>query len=92
MRNRQERFESFIKVAINKMLERHGVDYDYVKENSLIGGVNWYQHYTWTEEECKQFEIWFKEIFVKKKLGGHRMADKVFTWFDLMWGLKVVDY
>ena len=91
MKTRQERYENFLKVAITKMLEPYGVDYEYVRDNSTIGEVPWYQYYTWTLQEEETFKVWFLTTFVKKKLGGKMLAERNWMWFNMMWGLKVVE-
>lgn len=79
--------EKFIKTVINKMLNKHNVDYDYVKDNPEIEGVPWYQHYTMTTQEELELEKFFISLYKKMKLGSR--SEKEWAWFNLMYGLKI---
>lgn len=43
-----DKYENFIKELINKQLEKHGVDFDYVLKNQTIDGELWCSHFTCT--------------------------------------------
>lgn len=79
------------KVLINKMLEKHKVDVEYVKANPTIEGIPWYQYYTFTEEEHQQWKDFFINYVMKecKPKQNKKDAEKKFMWFDMMWGLKI---
>lgn len=74
---------------INKMFEiaGHNVTYDDIKERK----DNWYQQYTMTEQQNKEWREW--GISFLKKQGGvlKARADKEMAFFDLMYGLKIND-
>lgn len=82
----KDKKEAFIKKVINKMLEKHNVDFDYVKDNPEIDGNQWYEHFTHTEkdeEELKKYYI--KNHYYKDS----KVSEKEWSWFNLMWGLKI---
>lgn len=79
----------FFKKAINKMLEPHGVDYEYVKEHPKIGEQDWFVHYTLTPEQHEEFRDWFIKEFKKHFSFWKSRAEKEFLWFDLAYGLRV---
>jgi hypothetical protein len=74
-----------VRACINKELEPYGVDYDFVKENPVILGVDWYQFYTFKEGEYEKWREFCLKLFKKKyKL----RYEERFSMFDLMYGLK----
>jgi|694.fasta_scaffold00478_11 hypothetical protein len=85
-----EKKEKLVKELINKMLEKHAVNYDDIKENQKIGDIEWFMYYTWTQEEYEIFKKWAIPLIKKTLRITKEGAEKEFSWFDLMWGLKVV--
>lgn len=80
-------------VLINKMLEKYNIDIDYVINNPNIENVPWYQYYTFTKEEHDQWKEFFINHVTKEckpKLTKKR-AESAFAWFDLRWGLKIIE-
>ena len=79
-------------VLINKMLEKYNITIDHVIDNPEIEGVPWYQYYTFTEEEHKQWKDFFIEYVTKecKPKITKQGAEERFLWFDMVWGLKIV--
>tara|TARA_R110000850_G_scaffold34024_1_gene92223 strand:- start:30730 stop:30987 length:258 start_codon:yes stop_codon:yes gene_type:complete len=78
--------EDFIKEVINKMLEKHNVDYDYVMKNTSMDEVPWYEHFTHTLIEEEQLEKFFHE---KYKKYFKTNSKNEWNMFNLMWGLKI---
>lgn len=83
----------FIRKVIQKELDLHGAEFDYImslKDGRLPNGKFWYQHYVFDTEE--QFEEWkqfcLKELRNTRERLSRRNAEKVFTWINLQYGLK----
>ena len=78
-----------VETLINKMFEisGHSVKYEDIKDRK----DNWYQQYTMTEQQNKEWREW--GISFLKKQGGvlKARADKEMAFFDLMYGLKIND-
>jgi len=84
-----------VKTLINKQLEKHGVDYEYIIANQYKikkrFKCDWYQHYTFDTKE--EFDAWkdfcidflLKNITPKPSL---KQVLKEFNWFNLGYGLK----
>lgn len=83
--------EKFLKLIINKMLEKHNVDFDYVKDNPEIENKPWYQYFTQTEEEHTLLKQMFIKEAKKTFKWNEKLAESEWSWFDLMWGVKVVN-
>lgn len=82
------------KILINKMLEKHGVDYDYVMANQEINGVLWSTHYSWTQKESDAYQKWWID-FLYNNVTPKRTKKFIklqWQWYNLMHGLKVSDY
>lgn len=80
-------------ILINKELEKYNVTVDDIKcQEGVIDGKNWFQYYTFDNEEeflsWKNFCINFLTTKVSPKL-TKKSAEKEFMWFNLMYGLKV---
>lgn len=84
--------EEVIRILINKMLEPYKVDYDYIKENPVIDGKNWYTYYTMSEEQEKEFEAFAIDVFKKELKLNQVRAESEYSWFFLMYGLKVIKH
>lgn len=82
--------EEVIRILINKMLEPYKVDYDYIKENPVIDGKNWYTYYTMSEEQEKEFEAFAVDVLKKELRLNQVRAESEYSWFSLMYGLKVL--
>lgn len=51
---------------------------------------HWYEYYTWTEEEQKEYEKWFIEECRKRFRMTKTAAKKEASWWMLRYGLRVV--
>lgn len=83
------------KLFIDKSLEKHGVDYNYILENQKqildVTGKDWFQVYTFdTEEEFEAWKSFCIEILTKKLRPynfGKERALHEFEMFNLNFGL-----
>jgi hypothetical protein len=73
------------------MLEKHGVNYEYVKENPMIDGVVWCTHYEWTKEESEEYKKWWFDFFKNNVTPKYskKFLDRYWSYFYLQYGLKV---
>jgi hypothetical protein len=76
---------------VNKMLKKHGVNYDFVLANPLINGEDWFYHYTWTQKEQNEFIDWAVNLLIKKKKWSKAYCEKEMGWFMLAFGLRVLN-
>ena len=74
---------------VDKMLEPHGVNYDYVVKNPMIDGKHWYDHYTWTKDEQNEFIRWAVDLVRAKHYWNRDLAESEVAWFILSFGLRV---
>lgn len=89
MAKRKMTSEEFCIMAINKMLEKHGISYDFVVKNQKIDGEDWFQHYTWTEKESEVYKKWFIDRAVSDLRLSRSVAASEYQWVNLMYGLKI---
>ncbi len=75
-----------VETLINKMFEiaGHNVTYEDIKDRK----DNWYQQWTMTEEQNKEWRKWGIEL-IKKDRSLKKLADREMAFFDLMYGLKI---
>lgn len=75
-----------VETLINKMFEiaGHNVTYKDIKDRK----DNWYQQWTMTEEQNKEWRKWGIEL-IKKDRSLKKLADREMAFFDLMYGLKI---
>jgi hypothetical protein len=90
MSNKIKRYD-LPKVLIDKMLEPYNSSYDYVLANPEIEGKPWYQYYTYkSEEDLQKFKDFFILTLTKNTTPKftQKIAEKEWSWFNLMYGLK----
>ena len=81
---------------INMMMEKYNLTYDdilsHVDENKrwIIDGKDWFQYYTFTEEEADEFREKAIELIKKRLRCSKANAKNEFSWWNLMYGLSVV--
>lgn len=80
---------NLIEHLINKMLEKHKVDFNFVLKNPEIEGQDWFMYYTFTEEEAEEFKKWAILVIKKALKCRKKIAEKEFSWFNLAYGLKI---
>jgi len=76
-----------VETLINKMFEIsvHNLSYDNIKDRK----DNWYQQWTMTEQQNKEWRSWGIDL-IKKELRLKKLtAEKEMAWFDLNYGLKI---
>jgi hypothetical protein len=83
---RQNKDQLIVETLINKMFEVAGHDatYNDIKDRK----DNWYQQWTMTEEQNKEWREWGISYLKKQKRLYKAYAEKQMAWFDLMYGLK----
>jgi hypothetical protein len=77
----------FLKELIDKMFEIAGHD---VKFEDVEGRTdNWYQQYTMTEAQNKEWRDWGVKHIKKKKRYYSKIAEREMAMLDLYCGLKI---
>ena len=80
----------FLKELIDKMFEIAGHD---LKFEDVEGRTdNWFQEYTMTEEQNKEWREWGTKYIKKKKRHYSKIASREMAWLDLYCGLKISDH
>ena len=76
-----------VEELINKMFEiaGHSVTFEDIKGRK----DNWYQEWTMTEEQNKEWREWGVKYLRKKKGLYKSYADRNMAMFDLMYGLRI---
>lgn len=76
-----------VETMINKMFEiaGHSVRYEDIKDRK----DNWYQQWTMTEEQNKEWREWGLKYLKKQKGLLKYFAERQMAMFDLMYGLKI---
>jgi hypothetical protein len=78
-----------LKELIDKMFEFAGHD---LKFEDVEGRTdNWFQQYTMTEEQNKEWREWGTKFLTKKRRLGIKLASREMAWLDLYCGLKISD-
>ena len=80
----------FLKELIDKMFEIAGHN---LKFEDVEGRTdNWYQQYTMTEAQNKEWRDWGVKYIKKKKRYYSKIAEREMAMLDLYCGLKISDY
>lgn len=85
--NKEQKYQQLIKELIDKMFEisGHPLKFENVKDRK----DNWFQEYTMTEEQNKEWREWgIKHIKNKTRL-SKKIAELEMAWLDLYCGLKI---
>jgi hypothetical protein len=79
--------EIIVETIINKMFEiaGHKVTFDDIKDRT----DEWYQQWTMTEEQSKQWKEWGTDYLKKQKYLTKYHAGRQMTMFDFNYGLKI---
>ena len=85
--NRQQKYKQIIKELIDKMFEiaGHPLTFEDVENRK----DNWFQQYTMTEEQNKQWREWGVEHIRKRAKYSKKIAESEMAWLDLYCGLKI---
>ncbi len=87
---KQDKSRQLLKELIDKMFEIAGHD---LKFEDVEGRTdNWFQQYTMTEEQNKEWREWGIKYIKKKRRWNSYLAEKQMAWLDLYCGLKISDY
>jgi len=82
-----EKNRLLFKELIDKMFELAGHD---LKFEDVEGREdNWFQQYTMTEEQNKEWREWGTKLIKKKKRYNKYLAEREMAWLDLYCGLKI---
>lgn len=87
---KERNFQIILRKILDKMLEKHNVDLDYILKHTEIEGKPWYQYYTLTQKEFEEWKIWVMD-YLKTTSLPKRSHESEFGWLNLMWGLKIQD-
>jgi len=87
---RPDREKQLLKELIDKMFEisGHSLRFEDVEGRT----DNWFQEYTMTEEQNKEWREWGTNLINKKRRYGKKAAENEMAWLDLYCGLKISDY
>lgn len=78
-----------LKELIDKMFEIAGHP---LKFEDVEGRTdNWFQQYTMTEAQNKEWKDWGTKFIQKKKRYNKQYAQREMAWLDLYCGLKISD-
>jgi hypothetical protein len=79
--------EIIVETLINKMFEvaGHNVTFEDIKGRT----DNWYQQWTMTEDQNKEWREWGTEYLRKQKRYRKDLASRQMAMFDLNYGLKL---
>ena len=84
---KQNKDDIIVETLINKMFEiaGHSVTFEDIKERQ----DNWYQQWTMTEEQNKEWREWGMKYLKKQKRLVKHYAERQMAMFDLCYGLKL---
>ena len=70
-------------------MEPHGVTYDYIYENQVIDGQEWYNYYTWSEADMEAFKKYASKRIKKVLRLPDSRVDFEVGMFMLAYSLKI---
>ena len=80
---------NILKEVIDKMFEISGHP---LKYEDVVGREdNWYQQYTMTEAQNKEWREWGTDFIAKKSRYNKKLASREMAMIDLYIGLKISD-
>ena len=86
---RQDKDKLILKELIDKMFEIAGHP---LKFEDVEGRTdNWFQEYTMTEAQNKEWRDWGTKFISKKRRHGEKYASREMAMLDLYCGLKISD-
>jgi hypothetical protein len=86
-----DKYSQTIDILLSKMIEGR-VPFDLVELKDKVKNNldwRWFDDFTWSEQEQKEFIDWAIEIVRKRHYYNKAWATKEVGWFILRWGLKV---
>jgi hypothetical protein len=85
---RKDKDRENLKVLIDKMFEIAGHS---LKFEDVEGSTdNWFQQYTMTESQNKEWRAWGVKFLNKQSRYNKKMAEQSMAWLDLYCGLRTV--
>ena len=79
--------QQVVKILINRMFEISG--YEVKFEDLLERKDDWYNQYTWTEEQYQEWKKFGEEFLYKKYGRTKKGAKSEMAMFNLNYGLKI---
>lgn len=86
---KNEKKKQALQDILNKMFEVSGHDLTFDDIQSMEDSVNWFQQYTMTKDQNKQWREWSVDYLRKKLRLTKVMAEKEIDWLDMQFGLKI---
>lgn len=83
-----DKLTQMVRRLVDKSLSKHNKTYDDVVNNPVVDGQDWFQAYTLTESEQKDFEKWAIEELKSEMKCSKKEAKRIFMNYDMNWGLK----
>ena len=85
--------DNIIKPLIDKMLEPHNSNYEYVLANEMIDNKLWCTHFEWTLGEAEEYKKWWIKFWQNNVNPRYskKFLEKEWQWFNLMYGLRIKD-
>lgn len=80
----QKKIDNFCEDAITKQFEVIGLKYTKAQTQKK----NWFSKHTWTEEQEKEFEKWFKTELKKRFRWNKYIINKEYSLWNLDYGWK----
>ena len=78
-----------LEIILNKMFE---ISNNQLTYNDILERTdNWYQQYTMTEDQRKEWMNWSVEYLRKKKKWNKKLCIREIAMVDLCYGLKTID-
>lgn len=85
---KNEKKKQALQDILNKMFEVSGHDITY---NDIMDREDdWFQQYTMTEDQNKQWKSWSVDYLRKNLRLTKVMAEKEMDWLDMQFGLKTI--
>lgn len=86
--SREQKWDKAVVDLINQMFIIAGHDVTYY---DILSKDNWFQQYSITVKQDKEFKKWGKK-YLMKNLGLYaKQAEREMSWFSVQWGLKLSD-
>ena len=85
--------DNIIKPLIDKMLEQHNSNYEYVLANEMIDNKLWCTHFEWTLGEAEDYKKWWIKFYQENVTPRYskKYLERQWQWFNLMYGLRIKD-
>ncbi len=89
-KERQKKVEEIVTASINMALSQYGVDFNHVIKNPIVGGVQWFQYYTFkTHSDYDGWRRYTIKLLQQVARMSKRTAHKYTSAIYLAYGLKI---